>query len=141
MTPRGIEILVKKTLAVSAVLLLIVGSSSFGTDSGTDIRWPPDSSLSSADFHRFVGDGRGELFGYVVNDENEPIEKALILIKFANLFAVADKEGFFEIEGVPSGIFPVTASRVGHSEDIVPYVRIYDGEKTEVKFRLCKGGS
>ena len=133
MTPRGIEILVKKTLAVSAVLLLIVGSSSFGTDSGTDIRWPPDSSLSSADFHRFVGDGRGELFGYV--------EKALILIKFANLFAVADKEGFFEIEGVPSGIFPVTASRVGHSEDIVPYVRIYDGEKTEVKFRLCKGGS
>ena len=85
-----------------------------------------------------VPDDAGVVTGFVFDDNNQPIEGVLVVIKGANVYASTVEDGSFVISNVPPGTYLIEASRVGYDEHILENVEITVQTITSLKFRLVE---
>ena len=45
--------------------------------------------------------------GFILDNRNNPVENATITIPAVGKFALSSEDGFFEIQGVPTGLYRV----------------------------------
>ncbi len=80
----------------------------------------------------------GVVTGRVADENGDPVEGALVVVKGINLFATTGIDGHYELESVPEGSYEVKTSRVGFSEMVTTGVPVIAGVITNTNFILGK---
>lgn|GEM_PF-2035890 len=81
---------------------------------------------------------KGNIHGYVIDNEGGPISGVLISIEYKEFkfFRTTGNEGFYKIEGIPVGVYEVSATRVGYYPVIKRDIEINKDDFTRVDFEL-----
>jgi len=83
--------------------------------------------------------GTGYISGIVTDQNGNVIEGAVVVIEGSGLFALTDADGYYLINHVPVGFWVVSASKEGYGEMTVSNVRVMDGLRNNVSFRIDEG--
>ncbi len=85
-----------------------------------------------------VPDDAGVVAGFVFDENNQPIQGVLVIVKEAKLYTSTAEDGSFVIKNVPPGTYLIKASRVGYDEHILENVEITVQTITSLKFLLVE---
>src|SRR2546423_11164691 len=82
----------------------------------------------------------GALSGVVVNEAGTPVAAATIRVARADGSdpheTTADTTGKFTIASLPSGLYQVSARRIGYRVAVLPSFRIVDGQPSSIRVIL-----
>jgi hypothetical protein len=81
---------------------------------------------------------KGNIHGYVIDNEGKPISTALITIEYKGFgfFSTTDNEGSYKLEGIPIGTYEVNATRPGYVTVVKSCIEIKMDDYTRVDFEL-----
>ena len=91
--------------------------------------------LSFASGNSFA-DTRGKLTGRILDQANNPIPGANVLLVGTALGSAADVDGYYAMINVPAGMYDVRATAVGYAAKLVKEVRINAGQTTTLNITL-----
>jgi hypothetical protein len=78
----------------------------------------------------------GVISGTVTDEEGNPIEGALVVVKGADLYVQTNEDGYYKIQDVPEGSYEIKANRVGYAEMIIVGVPVITSYLIKVNFLL-----
>jgi outer membrane receptor protein involved in Fe transport len=81
----------------------------------------------------------GTISGLVMDQDGQPVNGALVVVKGANRFTTTNADGYYVITPIPVGAFDVKASRIGFDEQVKSGVKVIAGLRTNLSFQLRSG--
>ncbi|UCE36490.1 MAG: carboxypeptidase regulatory-like domain-containing protein [Thermoplasmata archaeon] len=87
----------------------------------------------------FEDDGKGDIYGYVYDEEGYALTDVTIAIHGSQHFTKTNEEGFFSIENVKEGDYKIEASKEGY-QNVTKRVSIESHTPLMVRFTLKEGG-
>ncbi len=87
--------------------------------------------------HSFA-DTKGKLTGRIVDDNNQGVVGANVLIVGTTIGAAADEEGRYVIINVPAGVYDVRYSAVGYQTKLVKEVHVNAGQSTTMNVTISE---
>ncbi len=82
----------------------------------------------------------GEVEGYVLDDEDNPLEGATVTIEETQTVTYTDDEGYYHFGNVVTGVYNFTASMMGFSPQTLSD-EVFEDEITQVDFSLIPLGT
>ena len=81
---------------------------------------------------------KGDICGYVIDNEGEPVSGVLVTLKYKGFefLRTTDVDGFYKIEGIPIGVYEVSATRADYNPAIISGIEIKKGDFTRLDFEL-----
>jgi len=81
----------------------------------------------------------GTISGLVMDQDGQPVNGALVVVKGANRFTTTNADGYYVITPIPVGAFDVKASRIGFDEQVKSGVKVI-AARDGMKFDLTQLG-
>ena len=85
-----------------------------------------------------LADTKGKLTGQIVDDNNQGVVGANVLIVGTTIGAAADEEGRYVIINVPAGVYDVRYSAVGYQTKLVKEVHVNAGQTTTMNVTISE---
>jgi outer membrane receptor protein involved in Fe transport len=85
-----------------------------------------------------LADTRGKLTGKVVDQNNQPVPGANIVVVGTTTGAVADPNGVYSVLNVPVGVFDIRIGAVGYQTRLVKGVVVSSGQTTTVNATIAE---
>ena len=83
-------------------------------------------------------DTRGKISGRIVDDRNQGVLGANVLVVGTAIGAAADAEGYFVILNIPVGVYDIRVSAVGYQTNIIRLVRVESGQTATVNVTIAE---
>lgn len=81
----------------------------------------------------------GSITGKVVDENNDPLPGANVMVVSTGLGAATNSDGFFTIRNVPTGVYSIRAQFVGYKAVTIDNVEVKANKSIEVNFNLSSG--